>query len=108
MNQEARALRGLLVLAAALVGSTLARLAPALRFVLEQKTVDDADDGVLFFWRELGDGLEMQPQRVVRSAFVVVEQQRIGADVHRYYDPLKDLDRWLRSARKNGVRLIFR
>lgn len=48
--------------------------------MLEQQSVDDGDDGVLFFGREPGDGLEVEAQGVVRAAFVVVEQQRIGGD----------------------------
>lgn len=76
----------------AFVGDPLARLAPALCFVLEQKTVDDADDGVLFFGRELGDGLEMQSQRVVRPAFVFVEQQFVGGDGERLGQPDEGID----------------
>lgn len=50
--------------------------------MLDEQAVDDVDDGVLFFGRQFGDGLEMQPQRVAGLALVFIEQQRIGADGH--------------------------
>jgi hypothetical protein len=53
----------------------------------------------LFFGGELVDGFELEPQgRVLGAAFVVVEEERVSADVERERQGAEDVEGGLAAA----------
>lgn len=71
MNQEARALRGLLVLAAAVLCRLLGEQSFCLMVVDER--IEDAFGDLAFIGVELTDGLELDFERLIGSALGIFE-----------------------------------
>ena len=52
--------------------------------VAQEGAFDEGGDVFLLFGGELVDGFELEPQgRVLRTSFVLVEKERVSADVER-------------------------
>lgn len=61
--------------------------------VAQEGAFDEGGDVFLFVGGELVDGFELEPKRLVlRSAFVVVEEERVSADIQRERKSAKDVE----------------
>lgn len=58
----------------------------------DEESFEDAFDGLLFVVVEAGDGFELEAQVIVWSAFVVVEEERVGADGEGFGESFEDVE----------------
>lgn len=66
--------------------------------MFEDHAFEEGLDDALFLFGEAGDGLELQFQIVGRSAFVLAEDQIVGADLKDARESLDNVRRRLRGA----------
>lgn len=67
--------------------------------VAQERAFDEGGDVFLFFGGELVDGFELEPQGwVLGAAFVVVEEERVSADVEGERQGAEDVEGGLTGA----------
>lgn len=70
----------------------------AFGLVLDDQRIEHALGDLALVRREVAQGLELEFERFVRAAFVLVEEQHICADAQRHGEPPQDIEGGLAGA----------